>query len=298
MFGRRSTTSNTVNNPFGTSGTSNSLLGDHLPNTNPNSTPAPQYATGAPVAFSTPAPTVLPNSVPTPAPVPTPGANPNSSSITQTQTPTRIVDPNLNSEQQSILDDLFINNLGWTEAFQREMLGVYYSLWGKTIPTTFTIITAETTVLPNSVPNSAPASDQYSISNQLQQGMNALMQGEELPPFSQPPPPPGPNFLEDYTPILEELPSYTSREELMENYAIPDDSWTGDMADREDNIFQGLADVFDPNRNGVADAFDPNQNGVADFFNQLTQPEEEEEKSSMNLLLLGAGALILVYALM
>jgi hypothetical protein len=185
--------------------------------------------------------------------------------------------------------------MSWTEAQQNEHMDLLYSIWGKTKPTTFT-----TTTTP------APAPATNSISNQLQQGMNALMQGEELPPFSQPPTS-GPNFLEDYTPILDELPSYTSREELLENYAIPDDSWTGDMAHKEDNIFQGLADVFDPNRNGVADAFDPQKNGVADAFDPqkngvaefFSQPEEEEEeKSSMNLILLGAGALILVYALM
>lgn len=173
-------------------------------NPNPFYVPPPP-----PPPISTPAPaptTVLPNSPSNPnppysAPATTQvfgpgGAKQTSSTVTPTQTPTRIVDPNLNSEQQSILDDLFINNLGWTEAFQKEMLGVYYSLWGKTIPTTFTIITAETTVLPNSAPAPAPASEQYSISNQIQQGMNALMQGEELPPFSQPPPPPGPNIFD------------------------------------------------------------------------------------------------------
>jgi hypothetical protein len=198
--------------------------------------------------------------------------------------------------------------MSWTEAQQNEHMDLLYSIWGKTKPTTFTTTTT---------PAPAPAPATNSISNQLQQGMNALFQGEEPPPFSQPPTT-GPNFLEDYTPILDQLPSYTSREELMENYAIPDDSWTGDMGQKEDNIFQDLADAFDPNRNGVADAFDPqkngvadafdpqkngvadafdpNKNGVAEFFNQ--PEEEEEEKSSMNLLLLGAGALILVYALM
>jgi hypothetical protein len=242
-------------------------------NPNPFYVPPPP----PPSAFST---TVLPNSAPTPAPSPVLQPAP-----APTPTPSRKVDPNLNSQQQEALDDLWVNNYpGWTEAQQNEHMDFLYSIWGKTKPTTFT-----TTTTP------APAPATNSISNQLQQGMNALMQGEELPPFSQPPST-GPNFLEDYTPILDELPSYTSREELLENYAIPDDSWTGDMAHKEDNIFQGLADVFDPNRNGVADAFDPQKNGVAEFFNQ--PEEEEEEKSSMNLLLLGAGALILVYALM
>ena len=58
----------------------------------------------------------------------------------------------------------------------------------------------------------------------------------------------------------------------------------------------GVADAFDPQKNGVADAFDPKKNGVADFFNP--PQEEEKDNSSMNLILLGAGALILVYALM
>jgi hypothetical protein len=247
-------------------------------NPNPFYVPPPPPSS----AFST---TVLPNSAPAPAPAPAP-----------TPTPSRKVDPNLNSQQQEALDDLWVRNYpGWTETRQNEHMDLLYSIWGKTKPTTFT-----TTTTP------APPPATNSISNQLQQGMNALFQGEELPPFSQPPTT-GPNmFSSDTTPILDQLPSYTSREELMENYAIPDDSWTGDMAHKEDNIFQGLADVFDPNRNGVADAFDPLKNGVADAFdpqkngvaNFFNQPEGEEEKSSMNLLLLGAGALILVYALM
>ena len=221
--------------------------------------PLPYVPPPPPQPNSTPATTVLPNSAPTPAP----------SSV-----PTPVPEPGPINIFYSTPEEIAI----WHTAYRN---------WQR----------SQGLPAPAPAPAPAPESDQYSISNQLQQGMNALMQGEEPPPFSQPQPP-GPNFLEDYTPILEELPNYTSREELMENYAIPDDSWTGEMANREDNIFQGLADVFDPNRNGVADAFDPNQNGVADFFNQLTQPEEEEKKSSMNLLLLGAGALILVYALM
>ena len=139
---------------------------------------------------SAPATTVLPNSAPapTPAPVPTP-------------TPSRKVDPNLTSQQQEALDDLWVRNyMNWTEARQTEEMNFYYRIWGKTVPTSFTITTT---------PSPAPASDPYSISNQLQQGMNALMQGEEIPPFSQPPQPQGPNIFDSnsnaFSGILEQL---------------------------------------------------------------------------------------------
>jgi hypothetical protein len=128
--------------------------------------------------------TVLPNSAPTPTP-----------------SPSRKVDPTLNSQQQEALDDLWVNNYqGWSEARQNQHMNLLYSMWGKTVPTSFTITTT---------PAPAPASNQYSISNQLQQGMNALIQGEELPPFSQPPQPQGPNIFDTnsnaFSGILQQL---------------------------------------------------------------------------------------------
>jgi len=133
--------------------------------------------------------------------------------------------------------------------------------------------------------------------------MNALWQVKELPPPVLPNS--GPNFMAS-TPILNTIPTFNSREELMSTYKVPDNAWSGDLAPKK-SIFQGLADAFDPKKNGVADAFDPQKNGVADAFDPKKNgvanffnppPEEEKDNSSMNLILLGAGALILVYALM
>ena len=153
---------------------------------------------------------------------------------------------------------------------------------------------------PAPAPTPAPAP---SISDQLQLGMNALWQGKELPPPVLPNS--GPNFMAS-TPILDTIPTFNTREELMTNYKVPDNTWTGDLAPKKSilediaNAFDpkknGVADAFDPQKNGVADAFDPQKNGVADFFNP--PQEEEKDNSSMNLILLGAGALILIYALM
>ena len=229
MFGRPSTTSNTVNTPFGPS---RIVINTPVLPGNPN----PYYVPPPPPSvFSTPAPapaptTILPNSAPTPTSTPVlqpapinifsstqqqiadyliayenwenyersqSSANsattvlPNSApapSPTPTPSPSRKVDPTLNSQQQEALDELWVNNYpGWSEARQIQHMNLLYSMWGKTVPTSFTITTT---------PAPAPASNQYSISNQLQQGMNALIQGEELPPFSQPPPPPGPNIFD------------------------------------------------------------------------------------------------------
>ena len=155
-------------------------------------------------------------------------------------------DPNLNSEQQKTLDDLWstYTSYGWTESFAREMEDVYYNLWGKTKP--------NLVILPNSMPTSTPVANVFtsptpapapSISDQLQLGMNALWQGKE-------PPPPvvlpnsGPNFMAS-TPILNTIPTFDKREELMTNYKIPDNSWTGDLAPKK-SIFEDIANAFDP----------------------------------------------------
>jgi hypothetical protein len=227
MFGRPSTTSNTVNTPFGPS---QIVINTPILPGNPN----PYYVPPPPPSvFSTPASaptTILPNSAPTPTSTPVlqpapinifsstqqqiadyliayenwenyersqSSANsattvlPNSApapSPTPTPSPSRKVDPTLTSEQQAALDELWVNNYqGWSEYRQNQHMNLLYSMWGKTVPTSFTITTT---------PAPAPASNQYSISNQLQQGMNALIQGEELPPFSQPPQPQGPNIFD------------------------------------------------------------------------------------------------------
>ena len=148
---------------------------------------------------SAPATTALPNSVPAPATTVLPNSAPAPASATQS--PSRKVDPNLNSQQQAALDELWVNNYqGWSEARQIQHMNLLYSMWGKTVPTSFTITTT---------PAPPPASNQYSISNQIQQGMNALMQGEELPPFSQPPQPQGPNIFDSnsnaFSGILQQL---------------------------------------------------------------------------------------------
>ena len=225
MFGRPSTTSNTVNTPFGPS---RIVINTPILPGNPN----PYYVPPPPPSvFSTPASaptTILPNSAPTPTSTPVlqpapinifsstqqqiadyliayenwenyersqSSANsattvlPNSApapSPTPTPSPSRKVDPTLTSQQQEALDELWVNNYqGWSENRQNQHMNLLYSMWGKTVPTSFTITTT---------PAPAPATN--SISDQLQQGMNALMQGEELPPFSQPPQPSGPNIFD------------------------------------------------------------------------------------------------------
>ena len=289
MFRRPSTTSNTVNERQRTALSadntrprysdvetpSNSLLGGYFPNTNQNSAPAPQYQTGAIVLpFSPPNPPLPPNPPPPPpSAFFNPGANPNSYPITPapattvlpnsapqpaptpvpTPSPSRKVDPNLTSEQQAALDDLWTNNMGWTEAFQLEMLGVYYSIWGKTVPTSFTITTT---------PAPAPASDPYSISNQIQQGMNALMQGEEPPPFSQPPQPQGPNIF-----------------------------------DSNSNAFSGILEqLTDISNSNWRETYDPYGQNPTPLPNSTpTDIETIPPQANYTLIIAGVGALVLVY---
>ena len=190
---------------------------------------------------SAPATTVLPNSAPASA----------------TQSPSRKVDPNLNSQQQAALDELWVNNYpGWSEARQNEHMNFLYSMWGKTVPTSFTITTT---------PAPPPASNQYSISNQIQQGMNALMQGEELPPFSQPPQAPGPNIFDPNS-----------------------NAFSG--------ILQQLTDISNSNWRETYDPYglNPPATPLKIFDSSYTPPPTND---SSNLLLFGAGvgALVIVY---
>ena len=204
---------------------------------------------------SAPATTALPNSVPAPATTVLPNSAPAPASATQS--PSRKVDPNLNSQQQAALDELWVNNYqGWSEARQIQHMNLLYSMWGKTVPTSFTITTT---------PAPPPASNQYSISNQIQQGMNALMQGEELPPFSQPPQAPGPNIFDPNS-----------------------NAFSG--------ILQQLTDISNSNWRETYDPYglNPPATPLEIFDSSYTPPPTND---SSNLLLFGAGvgALVIVY---
>ena len=165
----------------------------------------PSYTTPLPNSTPTPTTTVLPNSAPSPSPSPIPTTPP--------PAPPRPRDPKLTSGEQQVIDNLW-NDPTKTEEYKNSMQQVYYAQWDKTNPSTtkplklINIFTAtpkevnsfmdEYTPTQTPLPNSTP--------NQLQQGMNALMQGKDLPVA----PKEAPSFLNNWNgtgqTILEFIP--------------------------------------------------------------------------------------------
>ena len=102
------------------------------------------------------------------------------------------------------------------------------------------------------------------------------------------------------TPLIETIPK--PEDVSMKNFKLADDfmkpqpSFLDNIVKALDPKKNGVADALDPKKNGVADAFDPNKNGLANFFKP--DPEPEPEDNTSNLLLLGAGGLLLLFVLM
>ena len=133
----------------------------------------------------TPPPTVLPNS----------GAN-----SPAPRTSSRPIDPTLTNEQQKALDDLW-DNTTYTEQFKRDMESTYRDMWVR---------------FPPSPPTPSPWA---AIDAGIKYMMNPTT--PEPPPIPTPTPTPGSNFFAS-TPLLDTLPNFQSREDLMSNYHMGD----------------------------------------------------------------------------